>query len=83
MGMIPGGLHRNRDFRANMVEVGQDVPQYLADILFDPQTSGGLLMSVPEPQAQSLLKRMREEGIDEAAILGEVVSEPKGRIRVV
>jgi len=82
-GMLPGGLHRNRDFRANMVEIGQDVPQYLADILFDPQTSGGLLMAIPESQAHSLVKKMREEGIEEAALAGEVVSEPKGRIRVV
>ncbi len=81
--MLPGGLHRNRDFRANMVEVGQDVPQYLADILFDPQTSGGLLMAIPESQARSLVTKMRDEGIEEAAIVGEVVSEPKGRIRVV
>lgn len=82
-GMLPGGLHRNRDFRVNMVEVGLDVPQYLADILFDPQTSGGLLIAIPESQAQSLVTKMREEGIEEAAIVGEVVPEPKGRIRVV
>ena len=82
MGMIPGGLHRNRDFRKNMVDIDQGVPQYLADILFDPQTSGGLLISVPERKASRLLERMHEEGITEAAIIGEVVAEPKGRIIV-
>ncbi len=80
MGMIPAGLYRNREFRKNMVEVAQEVPQYLADILFDPQTSGGLLISVPEHKASRLLGRLHKAGISEAAIIGEVVSEPKGRI---
>jgi selenide,water dikinase len=80
MGMIPGGLHRNRDFRSNMVEITQGIPRYLADILFDPQTSGGLLISVPESKASRLLERLHEEGVAEAAIIGEVVTEPKGRI---
>jgi len=82
MGMIPGGLHRNRDFRMTMVEFGESVPQFMSDILFDPQTSGGLLISVPGSEAESLLERMRREGIEEAAIIGEVMAEPKGRIIV-
>jgi len=82
MGMIPGGLHRNRDFRMNMVEFGESVPQFMSDILFDPQTSGGLLISVPGSEVESLLERMHREGIEEAAIIGEVMAEPKGRIIV-
>jgi len=81
-GMIPGGLHRNREFRINMVEIARVVPDYLKDILFDPQTSGGLLISVPETKAAVLLEKMHEEGIPEAVIIGEVVDEPKGRIIV-
>jgi len=82
MGMLPGGLHRNRDFRAHMVAVEKSVPDYLADILFDPQTSGGLLISVSSEKADGLLERMHREGIQEAAIIGEVVAEPKGKITV-
>jgi selenide,water dikinase len=82
MGMIPGGLHRNREFRQNMVDMAGHVPQFLADILFDPQTSGGLLISVPEPKAWRLLESLHQEGISEAAIIGEVVAEPKGRMSV-
>jgi len=82
MGMIPGGLHRNREFRLNMVEINKEVPDYLNDILFDPQTSGGLLISVSEEKTPVLLERMHQEGITEAAIIGEVVAEPKGRIIV-
>jgi selenide,water dikinase len=52
------------------------------DVLFDPQTAGGLLMALPEAAAADLLARMREAGIAEAAIVGEVTSAPKGKIRV-
>ena len=82
MGMIPGGLHRNREFRRDMVETAKEVPDYLADILFDPQTSGGLLISLPAKKAPTLLERMHREGIKEAAIIGEVTAEPKGKIIV-
>jgi len=82
MGMVPGGTTRNRDFRIKMVEIDKNVSKVMVDILFDPQTSGGLLMSVPAPEAEPLLKKMRREGIKEAAIIGEVVAKPKGRIVV-
>lgn len=80
MGMIPGGLHRNREFRLNMVEIAKEVPDYLADILFDPQTSGGLLISLSKAKAPMLLERMHQEGIEEAVIIGEVIAEPQGKI---
>jgi selenide,water dikinase len=82
MGLVPGGLYRNRDFRAHMVEISNKVPAYLADILFDPQTSGGLLISVPVEKAPALIGRMRDEGINEAAIIGEITAESKGKIVV-
>jgi len=55
---------------------------YLLDILFDPQTSGGLLIAVPEEKAEKMVKRLKERGIDEATIIGKVVNEPKERIVV-
>ena len=82
MGMIPGGLHRNRDFRINMVEFDPGIPRFMIDVLFDPQTSGGLLIAVPESQAAPLVERMYKEGIEAAAIIGDVVAEPKGCIVV-
>ena len=82
MGMVPGGLHRNREFRRDMVKVAKEVPDYLADILFDPQTSGGLLISLSAKKAPALLERMHREGIKEATIIGEVTAEPKGKIIV-
>ncbi len=80
--MIPGGLIRNRKFREKQIDVGPDCPNWLIDIFFDPQTAGGLLIALPPDAAKSLLRRMHEAGIDEAAIVGEVTSAPKGIIRV-
>ncbi len=81
-GIVPGGLIRNRKFRESRIEIGPDCPDWLVDILFDPQTAGGLLIALPEAAAAELLARMRAAGIAEAAIVGEVTEEPKGRIRL-
>ena len=81
-GMIPGGLQRNRDYNRCMVDIADDVPQFMQDIIFDPQTSGGLLIAVPRAGAESLVEQMREDGIESATVIGEVVVEPKGRIVV-
>ena len=82
MGMIPAGLHRNRDFRKHMIDMSEEVPQYLHDILYDPQTSGGLLITVPHERAWMLLEKLQEKGVAEAAIIGEVVAEHKAKIAV-
>ena len=77
----PGGLRRNRDYRAAQVELRPSVPLPLAELLFDPQTSGGLLAVIPGERAEPLLQRFRSEGL-EAALIGEVILEPRGRIVV-
>jgi selenide,water dikinase len=82
MGMVPGGLHRNREFRQHMVEVSPKVPSWVVDIFFDPQTSGGLLFCLPSPQAEKLLLKLHEAGIVEAAIVGRMTEEPRGKIVV-
>ena len=82
MGLVPGGAYRNRDFRIHQVDIDADVSRYLSDIFFDPQTSGGLLIAVPEEKANRMVKRLKEKGIDEAAIIGEITDEPKERIIV-
>jgi selenide,water dikinase len=82
MGMIPGGLHRNRDFRKSIVEIKPGVNEFQADILFDPQTSGGLLISVSKEKAQHMLDTLHQAGVTGAAVIGEVIDNPKGKIIV-
>lgn len=83
MGLVPGGTSRNRDYRKGMVDFKPDLPQYVSDLLFDPQTSGGLLISLPAGRAGELLDRLHQEGIVDAAIIGRVEAGPAGRIQVV
>jgi len=82
-GMVPGGIGRNRDFRKSFVDMDVEVPAFLQDILYDPQTSGGLLIAVPKPKASRLLAMLQAKGISSAAAIGEVTNANKGRVRVV
>lgn len=74
IGMVPAGAYRNRDFRRNMVVMAEAFDPLIRDILFDPQTSGGLLIGCPEKEAPALARRLIEEGVEEAAIIGRVVT---------
>jgi len=80
MGLVPAGAYKNREFRECMVDFAPSVDRLVQDILFDPQTSGGLLIGVENDSAGDLLAELQEKGIKEAAIIGEVVAEPKARI---
>ncbi len=82
MGIMPGGLHRNRTFRLSIVEKRATCPDWIFDVMFDPQTSGGLLVSLPHKDAVELCTKMNDEGITDAAIIGTVTDEPKGKIIV-
>jgi selenide,water dikinase len=70
-GYIPGGLKANREFAECAVEYADDVPEDLRTLLYDPQTAGGLLISVAEKDAQRLVGALKEAGV-EAASMGYV-----------
>jgi selenide,water dikinase len=78
--MIPGGTYRNKEFRSAMIEASGRLPDHVLDILFDPQTSGGLFIAVGSDKADRLLSRLHQNGVVEAAIVGEVVNHPRERI---
>ena len=82
MGILPAGLYRNRDFRMAMMDIRPECPPWIADVLFDPQTSGGLLIAVAAESAEALLSRIHNRGVPEAAVVGDVTEENKGKITV-
>lgn len=83
MGLVPGGARSNRQFFSCKVEILSTLPDLLSDILYDPQTSGGLLISLPGGQAEALVKALEGEGKLNSSIIGEVIAEPKGKLRII
>ena len=63
------------------VEMASDVPLEVSDCLYDPQTSGGLLIAVPEDKAEKLCRRLKDGG-DEGQIIGYVKKFDGKSIRV-
>ncbi|HOO46243.1 MAG TPA: selenide, water dikinase SelD, partial [Deltaproteobacteria bacterium] len=82
MGLIPAGAYRNEKYRQSLVDIQGDVSDDIMKILSDPQTSGGLLISLPSDQADRLLGMLHDAGITEAAIVGEITPGPAGRILI-
>lgn len=78
---VPGGLEKNRAYRNHLVDRTASCSDWLWDVMFDPQTSGGLLISIAPRQADELVCLLQAEG-SPAAVIGEVVSTDPGRIRV-
>jgi selenide,water dikinase len=83
MGLVPGGAFRNRQFRSSMVSMAGHIRPALRDLLFDPQTSGGLLMGCPEKQVQDLVAALHDQGVSSACVIGEVSDREPGKIEVV
>lgn len=63
MGLIPAGAYRNREYFKNATKISEIVPQYLDDILHDPQTSGGLLFSCNPSETEEILRKFNEANI--------------------
>jgi len=79
---IPGGTQRNRESLQNVVSwdgVGEDAQILLADA----QTSGGLLIAVPEARCDALVRALRAGGLLVAAVIGEITGQGRGEITVV
>jgi selenide,water dikinase len=81
-GLIPLGSQRNRKFQEEKISFSEDIPDWKRWIVFDAQTSGGLILSAPAQETDYLLRRLHEEEVGEASIIGKVVEDPKGRIVV-
>ncbi len=83
MGLMPAGAYHNKQFRQSMVSYTESIDPIVIDILFDPQTSGGLLMAVAQQQAQALLADLHRNQVPEAAIIGRITPEFHEKINIV
>lgn len=76
-GALPGGLKNNREFASCAVEFTRELPPEIESLLYDPQTSGGLLISLPEAGARAL-----ETSLHGATIIGRVLERGEKPIRI-
>ena len=81
-GCVPGGLKNNIEFASCAVSLAAGVPPEVETLLYDPQTSGGLLISLASAQAPTLEAALRAAGLP-ASILGRVLDRGEHAILVV
>lgn len=81
MGLIPKAAYNNKNYIVDEVEISRDTPLYLQDLLYDPQTSGGLMASVAEEKIRDLMEAFAELGVA-ATIIGQVVPAMKNGVKV-
>jgi len=81
-GYITGGCKRNRNYLADKILVHEQVARDLDEVAFDPQTSGGLLIAVPERKARELSQHLLEEGVLATALIGEAVAPAKSWVEL-
>ena len=74
MGLIPAGAYRNREYAQSGVQVRGNISLAMQDILYDPQTSGGLLFAIPADEAEACLSQLQKT-IPNAAIIGYVTEK--------
>ena len=78
LGAIPGGLKNNREFVSCAVDAAIPIAREIEDLLYDPQTSGGLLITLPETDAAAL-----ERSLEGARRIGRVLERQEKLIRLI
>ena len=81
--IIPGAVERNQEYAMAWVKVNDMSGEKNLPVLYDPQTSGGLLIALPEKAAQSFVKEMHKRGHSSASIIGRIVKKGGSEGRVI
>jgi selenide,water dikinase len=82
-GETTGSNKANRRLSQGHLEISAKLSREEEELLFDPQTSGGLLLSIPESQAKQFMNELRTAGVETAVKIGEVILSPNPRIRII
>ncbi len=82
MGLVPAGAYRNREYLKKEISFDSKVPTYMQDILFDPQTSGGLLISIAKEKVDLLVEFYTKNLKTDFAVVGEVLEKKENYIEV-
>jgi selenide,water dikinase len=80
--IVPGGTLNNLDYVSEFVEWPNNFSDSNKIILADAQTSGGLLISIPQSYAKKLVNELITKGVHNTSVIGEVINKKKGKIFV-
>lgn len=84
MGLVPAGARSNHNFFRTWTTIDSGLSPETVDLMFDPQTSGGLVMGIPSDRATDFLAALRDHGVEIATVIGEVYdSDSEGRLEIV
>jgi selenide,water dikinase len=81
-GVIPGGTYNNLSFVESMVDFG-NLPKTDRLLLCDAQTSGGLLISLPDSEAGKLIEELQSKGLKKSSVIASITGPGEGRIKVI
>jgi selenide,water dikinase len=79
-GLISGAVERNREYAKPFVRLSAGVTEEMETVLYDPQTSGGLLVAVRKSKLGPFLEALSKGGVRRAAVIGRVRAKGKARI---
>jgi len=83
MGLLPAGSYKTRAYCEKMIRISPSADPLTIDLLFDPQTSGGLVIALPPHEAVTCVRMMNDQGIP-GVIFGEVYDvDDQGRVDIV
>ncbi len=82
-GLLTGGCRRNRDYLKDKIGIDRSVREGLVEIAFDPQTSGGLLIAIPQRHAAELVTELQSSGVTAATIVGYATAREEVSVRLV
>jgi selenide,water dikinase len=81
-GVFPGAIERNRESSEKSIDADTQLTREMLEILFDAQTSGGLLIAIGAEKVDEFVERLRASGVKDAAVIATVTGKGSGRVRV-
>jgi selenide,water dikinase len=79
-GVVSGGVERNREYASQYVIARDGINEEMQAVFYDPQTSGGLLISIDGDRGKELVSRLKKKGVKQAVVIGKITSKSKGKI---
>ncbi len=80
--LISGAVERNKEYASQYVSQSPDIGPGWEAVLYDPQTSGGILMAVGAQKADRVVKVLKQRGVKDAAIIGKITKKSSGKIHI-